>query len=139
MSRGNQYWNGSNGKLWVNDQEWDKVKSFEVKMTMEWEDVPNGLSTDRVLLGYAFEGSFSYRKSDNNYNMAMDLLFEEYSQGRIPDVSIVGKAFNAKSGKTQRIKISDITFDELMLQQWEEKSVVEMEMPFKAGKVEKLQ
>lgn len=139
MGKANQYWNGSNGNIWVNDSEWDKVKSFEVKMVIEWEDVPNGLSTDRVMLGYAFEGQFSYRKTDDNYNRAMDLLFEEYSQGRVPDVSIVGKAYNRKSGKTQRIKISDITFDEIMLQQWEEKSVVEMEMPFKAGNVEVLQ
>lgn len=136
---GNQYWNGSNGKIWVNDSEWDKVKSFELKMAIEFEDIPDGLSTERVLMGYAFEGSFSYRKSDNNYNKALDLLFEDYSNGTVPDVSIVGKAFNRTSGKTERIKITGITFDEIVLQQWEEKTLIEVEMPFKASKVERLQ
>lgn len=139
MNKGNQYWNGSNGNIWVNDSAWDKVKSFEVKMGIEWEDVPNGMTTDRVLMGYNYEGSFSYRKSDTNYNKAIDLLFAEYAAGRVPDVSIVSKAYNRATGKTQRIKVSGITFDELTLQSWEEKSVGEMEMPFKAGEVEILQ
>lgn len=139
MSKGNQYWNGSNGNIWVNDSEWDKVKSFEVKMALEWEDVPSGMTTDRVLMGYGYEGSFSYRKSDKNYNKAIDLLFAEYAAGRVPDVTIIGKAFNRATGKTQRIKVSNITFDELTLQSWEEKSVGEIEMPFKASEVEILQ
>ncbi|OLS02426.1 hypothetical protein [Tissierella creatinophila] len=50
-NKGNQYWNGSNGNLWVNDSEWDKVKSFEIKMALEWEDIPDGLTTERMLLG----------------------------------------------------------------------------------------
>ncbi|OLS02241.1 hypothetical protein TICRE_17930 [Tissierella creatinophila DSM 6911] len=92
-----------------------------------------------LTLGYAYEGAFSYRKSDSNYNKAIDLLFTEYAAGRIPDVSIVGKAFNRTTGKTQRIKVSGITFDELTLQSWEERAVGEIEMPFKASKVEILQ
>lgn len=139
MSKGNTYWNGSNGNIWVNDSEWDKVKSFEVKMAMEWEDIPSGMTTDRMLTGYAYEGMFSYRKSDSNYNKAIDLLFAEYSAGRVPNVTIVGKAFNRATGKTQRIRVSNITFDELVLQSWEERTPGEMEMPFKASEVEILQ
>src|SRR5690625_144144 len=110
MSNSNEYWNGSNGDLWVNDEAWDKVMNFEVKMMLEWEDIPNGMTTDRALLGMNYEGSFTYRKSDKNYNKAMDLLFDEYSQGRVPEVNIVGKAYNRATGKTQRIRISGITF-----------------------------
>lgn len=139
MSKGNQYWNGSNGNLWVNDSAWDKVKSFEAKMALEWEDVPEGMSTERVLMGYSYEGSFTYRKSDSNYNKAIDLLFSEYAEGRVPDVSIVSKAYNRATGKTQRIKVTGITFDELTLQNWEERTPGEIEMPFKASNVEILQ
>lgn len=139
MSNSNQYWNGSNGDLWVNDSIWDKVKSFEVKMLMEWEDVPNGLKTDRALMGFNYEGNFSYRKSDKNYNQAIDLLFAEYAAGRVPDVSIVSKAYNRATGKTQRIKVTGITFDEVTLQNWEERTVSEVEMPFFASNVEILQ
>lgn len=137
--RSNMYWNGSNGKLWVNDETWDKVKAFEVKMLLEWEDVPNDQTTDRVLMGHAYEGSFTYRKSDNNYNKATDLLFESYSKGIVPDVSIIGKAYNKATGKRSRVKISNITFDEVTLQKWEERNVEEVEMPFKASVVEILE
>lgn len=134
----NQYWNGSNGNVWLNDKVFEKVKGFEIKMIPEWEDVPNGLSTERVLLGYSYEGKFAYRKTDGNCNTAIDLLFEEYSKGIVPDVSLVGKAFNGATKKTQRIKASGITFDELVLQQWEEKSVSELELTFKASSVKVL-
>ena len=138
MSASNQYWTG-NGNIWVDDAEFEKVKSFELKMTMEWEDVPNGLTTERVLLGYGYEGNFAYRKTDKNRRTIMDKIFAEYSAGRTPDVTIVGKAYNKASGKTERVKVSGITFDELTLQNWEEKSVVEQEIAFKASHVEILQ
>lgn len=137
MANSNQYWTG-NGNVWLNDKEFQKVKSFEVKMTLEWEDVPNDLTTERVLMGYGFEGSFSARKTDANHNTVIDLIFEEYIKGNVPDVYIVGKAYNKATGKTERIKVSDITFDEVMLMKYEEKSVNEMEFPFKASKVERL-
>lgn len=138
-ARSNQYWNGSNGEIWVNGVEVDKIKSFELNMTVEWEDVPVDLTTDRVLLGYSYEGNLSYRKADSNYNLAMNTLFESYQKGVVPEVSIVAKAYNRASGNTQRIKISGITFDNLPIQQWEEKSVVEIDMDFKAHSVEVLQ
>ena len=138
MSKSNEYWNGSNGKIWVNDSAFDRVKSFEVKMALNWEDVPSGLSTERVLMSHSYEGSFAYRKTDKNYNTAIDMLFEDYRKGIVPDVYIVSKAFNGASGKTQRIKITGITFDELTLQKWEEQSLAEEELSFKASKVEVL-
>ncbi|MBW9154860.1 phage tail tube protein [Clostridium tagluense] len=134
-SASNNYWTG-NGNLWLEDKEFEKVKSFECKAVYEWEDVPNGLTTDRVLMGISYEGSFSYRKTDKNFNIILDLIFAEYAKGNVPEVNIVSKAYNKASGKTQRIKITNITFDELMLQKWEEKSVTEGEMPFKASFVE---
>lgn len=134
----NKYWNGSNGNLWVNDSDFDKVKSFEVKMTIEWEEVPDGLTKERVLMGYAYEGSFNYRKTDKNHAVIMDLIFEDYTNGIVTDVSIIGKAYNKATNTVERIKISGITFDELQLQKWEEKSLTEVEMAFKASKVEKL-
>lgn len=136
MAVSNEYWVGSNGELWLNDQSFEKVKSFETKAVYEWEDVPDGLKTQRVYMGYGYEGSFTYRKTDKNSNTLLDLMFQSMAKGVVPDVSIVSKAYNRASGKAQRIKISGITFDELMMQNWEERTVVEMEVAFKASDVE---
>lgn len=138
MSASNQYWTG-NGAIWLDDSEFDKVKKFNLKGTFEWEDVPNGMTTERVLLGASYEGSLSYRKTDKNCNIVMNSVFEKYSKGDVADISIIGKAYNKATGKTQRIKASGITFDELPIQDWEEKSVVEVELAFKASVVEILQ
>lgn len=135
----NQYWNGSNGQIWVNSVTLDKVYSFEINQELEWEDVPDGMTNDRVLMGYSYTGSMTYRKTDKNYNSAMELLFADYQEGRVPDVKIVAKAFNRASGNTQRIEISGITFDSLPIQQWEERSVSEVALDFTAKQVRVLQ
>lgn len=135
----NQYWNGSNGEIWVNGTTLDKVYQFEIMQEITWEEVPSGLTEDRVLMGYSYTGSLTYRKTDKNYNSAMDLLFLDYQEGRVPDVRIVAKAFNRASGNTQRLEIAGITFDSLPLQAWEERSVSEVTLDFKAKDVRKLQ
>lgn len=135
----NQFWNGSNGELWVNSTVFDKVSSFEIEMEIEWEDVPEGLSTGRVLMGYSYTGSMTYRKTDGNYNKGIDTLFTSYQAGIVPEVEIISKAFNKATGKTQRIRISGITFDNLPIQSWEEKSIVEIDMDFNALQIEVLE
>lgn len=138
-ARSNQYWNGSNGEIWVNSVALDKVESFEITQEVEWEEIPAGLSDDRMLLGYSYTGSLTYRKTDKNYNSAIELLFQSYQQGIVPDVTIVAKAFNRASGKTQRIEITGITFDSLPIQEWEAKSSVEISLDFSAYEVNILQ
>lgn len=138
MNNQNLYWKGRDGNLWVNDEAFEKVKEFECKMTMEWEDVPDGMTKDRVLMGYAVEGSFTYRKTDNNHAIILDLILDNYIKGIVPDVNIIGKAFNGATNVTERLKISGITFDELQLQKWGEKSLVEVQIPFKATLAERL-
>lgn len=138
MAASNEYWVGSNGTIWINDKEHVKTSSFEAKMVFEWEDVPNGLRTERVLLGYGHEGSFKYRMTDSNASTLTDLLLDSMSKGVVPDISIVCKATNKASGKTERYKFTGITFDELPIQNWEEKTVVEKEFAFKADECIKL-
>lgn len=136
MSQGNQFWNGSNGALWVNDESWDKVKSFEAKATIEWEDIPDGMKTVRALMGYSVEGTITMRKTDSR---AILLVANDYRNGIITDVKVIGKAFNKSTGKTERVAFTGVTFDEVMLSKFEEKTVTEVELPFKAEDFEILQ
>lgn len=136
--KGNQYWNGSNGKLWVNDQTWNNVKSFEAKVTANFEEIPDpdGWGTVQVFNGYTIEGTLSLRKTDSR---AINLIAEGFSTGVMPDVKIISKAFNKTTGKTERIALKGITFSELTLQKWEERTITEEELPFKAESFEVLQ
>jgi len=129
VAEGNQYWVGSNGAIWVNDLNWDKVKSFEAKAAYEFEEVPDGLETERVLIGYNVEGTIVMRKTDSR---AILLISDDYQNGIVTDVKIIGKAFNKSTGKTERVAYRGVTFDELPLSKFEEKTVTEVELPFKA-------
>jgi hypothetical protein len=131
----NTYWNGSNGKLWLNDSTFEKVKSFALTMKIDWEEMSCGLATERTIKGYSYTGSFTYVKTDNNHTTILDTVFDDYSEGTITNITIIGKAYNPATSKTEKIKISGITFDELQLQKWEEKSITEVEMAFSASAV----
>ncbi|MEC1757378.1 phage tail tube protein [Schinkia azotoformans] len=136
MSSGNQYWNGSNGTLFVNDELWDKVKSFECKLTFEFEDIPEGMKTVRSLIGFSLEGTITMRKTDSR---AILLIADSYKKGITTDVKIIAKAFNRSTGKTERVAFKGITFDEVMLSKFEERTITETELPFKAEDFEVLQ
>lgn len=51
-ANGNQYFNGSNGRVWINDKLYSNVSAFEAKLTMEYEEIPNGAETVKVPIGY---------------------------------------------------------------------------------------
>lgn len=131
----NQYWKGNGGQVWLNDVVWDRLKSFELKLIPEWEEVPDGMTTKRVLLGMMVEGSFVYRKTDLNYNNIITEIAEYYMKGIIPDVSLIVKDENVATGTTQRFKVTNLTFDEVDIISWEEKALTEIELAFVAEKV----
>ena len=129
MATGNKYWNGSNGKLWVNDSEWDDVSSFEAKCEIKWEEVPNGMKTAQVPMGYSVSGTIKMRKTDSK---VFKLIADDYKNGIITDVSIISKATNLSTGKIERVKYTGVTFDEINLANREEKKIMEDDLPFKA-------
>jgi hypothetical protein len=126
---GNKYWTGSNGKIWVNDSNWDEISSFSVKAEFEFEEVPNGMKTSQVLVGYKVSGSLKMRKTDSR---ALTLIADDYRNGIIPDVKIISKVLNKSTGETERIAYIGVTFDSLELANFEEKKIIEGELPFKA-------
>ncbi|MHC1723044.1 MAG: phage tail tube protein [Aminipila sp.] len=133
---GNKYWNGSNGRIWVNDKLWEAVSKFEAKMEISWEEVPDGMKTTQVPMGYSVSGSIKMRKTDSR---VLALVAEDYKNGVITEIKIVGKAMNQSTGKTERIAYLGVTFDELTLSDFEEKKIQEIEVPFKAEDFEILQ
>lgn len=136
MAEGNKYWNGSNGRIWCNDTLWDAVSSFEGKVEWEFEEVPDGMSYVQVPIGYKVSGSIKMRKTDSK---VLKLAAEDYKHGIVPDIKLVGKAMNVATGQVERVAYTGVTFDETTLTNFEEKKVMEIEVPFKAEDFEILQ
>lgn len=127
-AQGNQYWVGSNGRCWINDKLYSNVSAFEAKLTVEYEEIPQGMTTVKVPVGYKISGSVKLRKTGGESKELMG----DIKSGIVPDIKIVGKTMNKDTGKTERIAYEGVTFNEFDLGSFEEKKVAEIELPFDA-------
>ncbi|MTI65166.1 MAG: hypothetical protein FH753_01000 [Firmicutes bacterium] len=128
---GNQYWNGRNGRIWIDDRKYANAKTFEATKTNNYEEVPsqNGFGTVQVFTGFGIEGTITLRKVGNEE--IIDELRRDKT-GQL-DVSLVGKTMNHSTGQTERIKYIGVTFDSVDLTKFDkDTTVTELELPFKA-------
>ena len=58
---------------------------------------------------------------------------EQYKNKQQPTLSLVGKITNNDTGETKRISITDVTFTELTLFEFEKGKVNQDVVPFNAG------
>lgn len=122
---------GTFGRVWVNGQMMANIKSVECKLTMEYEDVDlsGDPVTHRRLMGCAIEGTMTLHK----YNSFFPKLMKDAAKSLVhPDVNIVTKMEDKSTGKAERMELYGVTFDEVTLAQWENKTISEEEIPFRA-------
>lgn len=128
----NKLINGTFGRVWVNGELFANVKSFEAKLTGDYEDVTQSgeLGTHRKYMGYSIEGTVTLYKLDSTIAR---LISEGFRTGALPEISIVGKIEDPAAYGAERVELIEVTFDELMLLKFENKTVTEEEVPFKAA------
>lgn len=129
MANGNMYWNGSNGRCWISDELYSNVSSFEAKLTMEFEEINNGMETIKVPVGYKISGTVKLKKTGGE---TKKLLTADILKGIMPDIKIVSKTMNHATGQVERIAYRGVTFNDYDLGSFEEKKVGEIELPFDA-------
>lgn len=129
----NETLNGTDGKLWINDTPCATVKSFTLKQTNTYEDVDKAgvLSKSRRIVGIEFSGTISKYLVDNT----MAGLMQEYAKGEMPEIKLIGLIENKTTGMMRRAIIKGVTFDELDLINFEQKTVILEEIPFQAEDV----
>lgn len=128
--RGRTRWSGNYGMIWLNNSKVFEHKSFEAKVVFEREDVWIGHSKDSKVTGLSGEGEIVIM---NVFNRGFSDYLEEQKAGHDPRFTIVAKHEDPdmlRAGK-ERIKISNVTFDELVLMQFEKGTVRETTIPFK--------
>ena len=126
----NAVMNGTDGKLWVNDELAASVQSFTLKQSNIYEDVhkANVLGKSRRLLGYELSGTITKLSVDNSFHRIM----EKYKDGGTPDIKLIGLIENKNTGEMRRAVIKGVTFDEMELFNFEQKKVLTEELPFEA-------
>lgn len=130
--KANEIINGKWGRIWVNGELWAECKSFEAKVTGEWEDVSfcEEMGTQRKLLGWSGEGTIVLHKI---HSRGGNLIGDAFKSGIMPEVKIVSKLADPAAKGHERAEILDVTFDEFTLAKFEDKSITEEELPFKFG------
>lgn len=123
---------GTFGRLWINGKHVANVKSFELKATMNYETVNvNGeLCDQNRYVGYSLAGTVLVHKVDS---YMAKLVKEGMVTGSMPVIKMVGVLADPDSTGSERIEVYDVVFDEVTLMQFENASISEESVPFKAG------
>lgn len=132
--KANQILNGTFGKVWIDNVIFANVKSFEAKITPSYEEVnlSGKLGTSQKYMGYAIEGTVKMDKVD--FELAKKIS-QGFITGNIPEFKINAELDDTSGQGSGRIALSGVTFDEVMLLAYENKTMAEEEFSFKAEAV----
>lgn len=138
FGRENEIMNGSGGFIWWNGRNIAVVRSFEAKITGEFEDIElcGDNATYSMYNGYSGEGTLVLLKINSDI---LKEAAEAYQSGVMPEISIVSAHQQRGTNKVERIAFLDVMIKELMLAKFEKKAMTEEEIPFSFGNFEVLE
>lgn len=127
---GNRVINGTYGRLWWDEDLLANTKSFEAKISLNYEAVEIGddLAEHQKYMGWSGAGTVVLHKIDS---MAAAKLSEGITSGIMPDFKLVSALADPAAYGHERVEITGVTFDELTLIKWTVKEKQEEELPFK--------
>ncbi|MGL6063764.1 MAG: phage tail tube protein [Fusobacteriaceae bacterium] len=132
VPKGNQYFNGNKGEVWINGIPAITCYKGEIIKKNKYEDIPapTGDGTIRVFTGHTIEVSLAYRRTG----------VEDFEAFRTSeDVSLIIAETNIDGKITRRIKADGITFNDETLSKFEKNKVGEIELSGQAETYEVLQ
>ena len=127
----NKILRGTFGRVWMNGERLSNVKEYEAKATLNYEDVDmnDDLSTARRYMGYSVEGTMLLHKVDSK---VLKLYQKGIVSGDIPEIKFVSAIADPTVDGQERVEIYGVTFDEVTLSKFANKTLLEEEVPFKA-------
>lgn len=134
----NRILTGNNGNMWFNGRLASTLKSAELKVTGNFEEVnvcgENG--TYNKFTGWTGEGTMVWGKVDST---VVSLMADAYKSGVMPEIKIVTKLTDKATGKSERVAISDVVLTEFFLAKFEAKTLIDEEIPLKFSNYEVLE
>lgn len=134
----NKLLTGNSGAVWFQGKIVSTIKSIELKITGNFEEVSvcgeNG--TFNRYTGWSGEGTMTWNKIDST---VLSLLADAYKSGIMPDIKIITKLTDKSTGKSERAAVSDVVITEFLLSKFEAKALVEEEIPLKFSNYEVLE
>lgn len=124
----NKILRGSYGRVWVDGEKYANVKTFEAKVTLEYEDVQimGDLWGHKRLMGLTGAGTMTLHKIDSTIaNKLSDI-----QNGEAPEITIIAALEDPSGYGYERVELTEVSLDELTLIKFENKTVLEEEVPF---------
>ena len=123
---------GTFGRLWIDGELLANIKSFELKATMNYEAVQiNGeFCEQQRYTGYSLAGTMTMHKINT---LMANKVKAGMVNGQMPNIKLVGALADVDSNGSERVEVYSVTFDEVTLMKFENGTVGEEKVPFKAG------
>lgn len=123
---------GTFGKVFINNKRIANIKSFELKASMNYEDIKvNGnLITQYKYTGASLAGTMEVHKVDSyNINLVKDAI----KTGVMPSIKIVGELSDPNTDGDESIEITGVLLDEATLLAFTNGEVRDESVAFRAG------
>lgn len=123
---------GTFGKVYVNNKRIANIKSFELKASMNYEeiDVNGNLIKQYKYTGSSLAGTMEVHKVDSyNINLVKDAI----KTGVMPDIKIVGELTDPNVDGDEAIEITSVYLDEATLLAFTNGEVRDESTAFRAG------
>lgn len=123
---------GTFGKVYVNNKRIANIKSFELKASMNYEeiDVNGNLIKQYKYTGSSLAGTMEVHKVDSyNINLVKDAI----KTGVMPDIKIVGELTDPNVDGDEAIEITNVYLDEATLLAFTNGEVRDESTAFRAG------
>ncbi len=123
---------GTFGKLYMNNVRVANIKSFELKASLQYEDINvNGnLITQSKYKGATLTGTMVTHKIDSTN---IKLVKDSIKTGVMPSIKFMGELADPNSSGDEAIEVSDVCFDEATLLSFANGEVREESIAFRAG------
>jgi len=120
---------GTWGELWLNGEYVSEIKKFQAKIQFNKEDVPRvrQMLTDSKTVSAKGTGSITMYKANSRM---VDVIGEHLVNGRDIRFTIVSKLDDPDSYGAERVSISNVSFDDLTIADWETAKMGEVASPF---------
>lgn len=123
---------GTHGKLYINNVRVANIKSFELKASLQYEDIMvNGnLITQSKYKGSTLTGTMVVHKVDS---ANIKLVKDGIKTGVMPNIKFMGELSDPNVNGDEAIEVSDVMFDEATLLSFANGEVREESTAFRAG------
>ena len=121
--------NGTHGAVFLDGEEISEIKSFQAKLEFQKEEVKvvGKMATDTKYMGYTGKGSLSLHKVNSRM---IKKIGQQIKKGKEPRFTIIAKLADPDAMGSERISLTNCSFDDLTLFDFEVGNLSSSEHPF---------